>query len=49
VAGLKDPLGVKVEFETVSLGRLMLISDTIILNPLEEESTQNRKFLKTSN
>jgi hypothetical protein len=49
VAGEKYPKGVKVEFETFSLIRLRLISDTKILLVELNLSTQNIRFLKIFN
>jgi hypothetical protein len=49
VAGEKNPLGVKVVLETISLVRLGLISDTnILLIAEEEKSKQKRRLLKIS-
>jgi hypothetical protein len=48
VSGEKNPLGVKVVLETISLVRLGLISDTYILLEEESLSTQNRRLLKIS-
>jgi hypothetical protein len=45
VIGAKNPLGVKVVLDTASLVTLGLISDTNILFPEEDQSTQKRRLL----
>jgi hypothetical protein len=42
------PLGVKVEFDIISVYRFILISETNILFWVEYHSTQNRRLLKIS-
>jgi hypothetical protein len=46
--GEKNPIGEKVEFDTVSLIRLELISDTNIFLLSIVKSTQKRRLLKIS-
>jgi hypothetical protein len=48
VASEKNPLGVKVELEIISLLRLGLISETNILLLVVDHSTQKRRLLKIS-